>query len=111
MNPNEIGPIIKDDEIDLLALVKTIWAGRKTIYYAVGAAILIGLVVAFASPAKYTAKATLLPSDEKKTGGMGNLSALAGMAGKEALLVALRQARGMAFAAMMGCEGVRLEVA
>jgi len=26
-------------------------------------------------------------------------------------LVALRQARGMAFAAMMGCEGVRLEVA
>ena len=81
MNPNEIGPIIKDDEIDLLALVKTIWAGRKTIYYAVGAAILIGLVVAFASPAKYTAKATLLPSDEKKTGGLGNLSALAGMAG------------------------------
>jgi mevalonate kinase len=44
-------------------------------------------------------------------GGGGCMIALPGMAGKDALLVALRQARGMAFAAMMGCEGVRLEVA
>jgi mevalonate kinase len=44
-------------------------------------------------------------------GGGGCMIALPGLKGKEALLVALRQARGTAFAAMMGCEGVRLEVA
>lgn len=81
MNTPSIGPIIKDDEIDLVALVKTIWAGRKIIYYSVGIAILIGLVIAFTSPVKYSASATLLPSAEKKGGGLGNLSALAGMAG------------------------------
>ncbi len=81
MSTTPIGPIIKDDEIDLVALVKTIWAGRKIIFYSVGIAILIGLVIAFTSPVKYTASATLLPSAEKKGGGLGNLSALAGMAG------------------------------
>lgn len=73
--------IIKDDEIDLIALIKTIWNGRKTIYYSVGGAVIIGLIIAFASPAKYSASATLLPSAEKKGGSLGNLSALAGMAG------------------------------
>ncbi|MCU4157545.1 lipopolysaccharide biosynthesis protein [Carboxylicivirga sp. A043] len=72
--------IIKDDEIDLIALVKTIWNGRKTIYYSIGVAVFIGLIIAFTSPAKYEAYCTLIPSEEKK-GGMGNLSALAGMAG------------------------------
>lgn len=42
-------------------------------------------------------------------GGGGCMIALPGMAGKDALLVALSQARGMAFAVEMGCEGVRLE--
>lgn len=73
--------IIKDDEIDLIALIKTIWEGRKTIYYSVGICVFIGLLVAFLSPAKYAASATLLPSAEKKDGNLGNLGALAGMAG------------------------------
>ncbi len=73
--------IIKDDEIDLIALIKTIWDGRKTIYYSVGICIFIGLLIAFLSPAKYTASATLLPSSENKSSNMGGLGALAGMAG------------------------------
>ncbi|WP_289054458.1 Wzz/FepE/Etk N-terminal domain-containing protein [Carboxylicivirga marina] len=72
--------IIKGDEIDLIALVKTIWNGRKTIYYSVGLAVFIGLVITFTSPVKYQAYCTLIPSKEKK-GGMGNLGALAGIAG------------------------------
>ncbi len=80
--PNQDAPqIIKDDEIDLIALVKTIWDARKTIYYSVGIAVFVGLIVAFTSPAKYQASATLLPSAEKKGGSLGNLGALAGMAG------------------------------
>lgn len=81
MQKDKIGPIIKDDEIDLVALVKTIWAGRKTIYYSMGIALLIGIVIAFTSPAKYSASTTLLPSAEKKSSNLGGLGALAGMAG------------------------------
>jgi len=74
--------IIKDDEIDLIALVKAIWKGRKTIYYSVGISVLIGLVIAFTCPAKYEASAVLLPSEEKDMmGSLGGLGALAGMAG------------------------------
>ncbi len=73
--------IIKDDEIDLIALIKTVWDGRKTIYYSIGVCVFIGLLIAFLSPAKYTASATLLPSSEKSGNSMGNLSSLASMAG------------------------------
>ncbi|WP_439185249.1 Wzz/FepE/Etk N-terminal domain-containing protein [Carboxylicivirga taeanensis] len=74
--------IIKDDEIDLVALAKTIWNGRKTIYYSVAVCVFIGLLVAFLSKPKYEAYATLLPSEEKDMmGKLGGLGALAGMAG------------------------------
>lgn len=73
--------IIEDDEIDLIALIKTIWVGRKTIYYSVGVTVFIGLLVAFLSPAKYEVSTTLLPSSEEQGGGLGNLSELVGMAG------------------------------
>lgn len=73
--------IIKDDEIDLVALVKTIWAGRRIICYSVIVCVVIGLIVAFTSQKKYNASATLMPSIEKKSGSLGGLSSLAGLAG------------------------------
>nr|WP_321453633.1 Wzz/FepE/Etk N-terminal domain-containing protein [uncultured Carboxylicivirga sp.] len=73
--------IIKDDEIDLIALIMIIWNGRKTIYSSVVVCVIIGVLVAFLSPAKYKVTATLLPSAEKSRSSMGGLSALAGMAG------------------------------
>ncbi len=74
--------IIKDDEIDLIALVKTIWNGRKIIYYSVAISFMVGLVISFTSKPKYEASATLLPSVEKDMmGNMGGLGALAGIAG------------------------------
>lgn len=69
----EARPIIKDDEIDLIALIKTIWDGRKTIYYSVGVCVFIGLLIAFLSPAKYTASATLLPSTQDKSNSMSSI--------------------------------------
>ena len=42
-------------------------------------------------------------------GGGGCMIALPGTAGVDALMVALRQARGVAFRVTAGCEGVRLE--
>ncbi len=83
MSENTNSPqIIKDDEIDLIAIVKTIYNGRKIIYKTVGVCFVIGLLVAFLSPVKYQASCTLLPSAENSnSSGMGGLSALAGMAG------------------------------
>jgi len=73
--------IIKEDKIDLIALGKIIWAGRKIIYYSIGLCIVVGLLIALLSPPKYKAGATLLPSPDSKSSNMGGLSALAGMAG------------------------------
>lgn len=74
-------PIIQNDEIDLVQLFKTIWAGRKIIYYSIFIMFVIGLTVASTAPVKYKASATLLPSSEKKSGSLGGLSSLAGLAG------------------------------
>lgn len=76
-----VPPIIRGDKIDLIALTKTLWNGRKTIYYSIGVILLFGIIIAFASPAKYKSSATLLPANEKEGGSFGNLGALAGMAG------------------------------
>lgn len=74
-------PIIKDDEIDLIALAHTIWDNRKTIWYSIAVAVVIGLMVAIFSPVKYTASATILPQAEGKTdlGGLGGLASMAGI--------------------------------
>ena len=74
--------IINNDEIDLIELFRTIWRGRKIIFYSVGICFFIGLVIGFTSPKIYTSSATLLPSADKKgAAGLGGLNSLAGLAG------------------------------
>ncbi|SFE82141.1 Wzz/FepE/Etk N-terminal domain-containing protein [Thermophagus xiamenensis] len=73
-------PIIKDDEIDFIALAHVIWDKRKTIFYSIGVAIVIGLLVALLSPVKFSASATILPQTDEKND-LGGLSGLASMAG------------------------------
>lgn len=71
-----------NDEIDLIALAKTLWNGRKTIIRYTVIGVLIGLFVALFSPKEYTAKTTMIP--QSKEGGAkigGNLGGLAAMAG------------------------------
>lgn len=73
---------IADDEIDLLALVKTIWDGRKVILLSVIIASIIGVFVAITSPKEYTASTVLVPQlggESPKLGGLGGLAALAGI--------------------------------
>ena len=69
-----------EDEIDLLALFKTIWQGKKTIIRFLIIFGCIGLFIAVFSAKEYTASVTLVP----QTGGSkisGNLGGLAAMAG------------------------------
>ncbi|UXX80609.1 Wzz/FepE/Etk N-terminal domain-containing protein [Reichenbachiella carrageenanivorans] len=74
--------IIQDDEIDLVELAKTIWAGRRFIAKVAGVFALIGLIIAFTSPVEYEASSKLLPeSQEGQMPNMGGLAGLAGLAG------------------------------
>lgn len=74
-------PIV-DDEIDLLALVKTLWKGRKVIILSVIAGAILGVAVALLSPKEYTATSVMVPQmgdSQSKLGGLGGLAALAGI--------------------------------
>ena len=72
-----------DDEIDLLALVKTMWNGRKIIISSVIIGAILGVFIAVFSPKEYTASTVMVPQlggdGQSKLGGLGGLAALAGI--------------------------------
>nr|WP_319400085.1 Wzz/FepE/Etk N-terminal domain-containing protein [uncultured Carboxylicivirga sp.] len=72
---------LEEDEIDLIAIAKTIWEGRKTIIKSVIVFTILGFFVAIFSPKEYVAKGIFVPqvTDAKSSG--GGLSGLAAMAG------------------------------
>jgi uncharacterized protein involved in exopolysaccharide biosynthesis len=72
---------IEEDEIDLLALAKTLWNGRKTVIKITFIFMILGFFIAIFSAKEYTATSTMVPQfgDSKKLG--GNLGGLAAMAG------------------------------
>ena len=70
-----------DDEIDLIALVKTLWNGRKLIIKTVLVFMLFGLTIAIFSDKEYTASSTMVPQLSSSKSKMGGLSSLAAMAG------------------------------
>ena len=74
---------IEDDEIDLIALAKTLWKGRKNIIKITLIFMGIGLLIALTTPAQYTStvvvKPTLSDSKSKLGGSLGGLAAMAGI--------------------------------
>ena len=71
-----------EDEIDLIALAKTIWDSRKFIINTVIVFIFLGVAVALLTPKEYTASSTLVPQvSSGSSSKMGGLSSLAAMAG------------------------------
>lgn len=72
-----------DDEIVLLALVKTLWKGRKILIISVFIGATLGIAVALQSPIEYTASTVMVPQlgsdSQSKLGGLGGLAALAGI--------------------------------
>ena len=71
----------KDDEIDLIALLKTVFVARRfviktTILFAV-----LGVILAVVSPTKYTASSTFVPqlSEGQTNSSLGGLASLAGI--------------------------------
>jgi hypothetical protein len=75
-------PALPDDEIDLLALAKTLWNGRRTVIKSILICGAIGLLVALTSPKEYVATTIMVPSlsdGTSKLGGLGGLAAMAGI--------------------------------
>jgi capsular polysaccharide biosynthesis protein len=72
---------IEEDEIDLIALAKTLWEGRKTVIKTTLIFMAIGLFVAIFSQKEYTASTTFIPqtTDSKIGGSLGGLAAMAGI--------------------------------
>jgi uncharacterized protein involved in exopolysaccharide biosynthesis len=70
-----------DDEIDIIALAKTLWKGRKLIIKTVMFFMLLGLTIAIFSDKEYTASSTMVPQLSSSKSKMGGLSSLAAMAG------------------------------
>ena len=65
----------KEEELDLLEIIRLLLSHRKTIYKSVGASTVFALIVAFSLPKEYTVSVTLSPESGKSGG-----SSLMGMA-------------------------------
>lgn len=74
--------VIKNDEVDLIEVAKTIWTGRRLIVKVTVIFFAIGLGIAFGSKVEYEASCKLMPeSQEGMKPNMGSLGSLAGLAG------------------------------
>ncbi|WP_461642363.1 GNVR domain-containing protein [Labilibaculum euxinus] len=79
-NNNNI-PAHADDEIDLIALAKTLWNGRRTVIRTTLIFMALGLFIAIFSAKEYTASTTMVPQSAEGGSKLGSLGGLAAMAG------------------------------
>ena len=68
------------DSIDFMAIIQELVDARKLIVYTTAATTIIAVVLALVLPEKFSSSATLIPGSQKSGGG-GNLSQLAALAG------------------------------
>ena len=71
---------IAEDEIDLIALVKSLWISRKKILKITSLFLILGVIVALSSPVVYTASSTFIPQSNN-SGGSSSLSGVASLIG------------------------------
>ena len=74
---------VAEDEIDLIQLAKTLWAGRRSVIKTTLIFMLLGLFIALFSAKEYTASTTMVPQSaeggSKLGGSLGGLAAMAGI--------------------------------
>ncbi len=83
-NQGNLQNYLEEDSIDIIALLKTLWTGKKLIVKTTILFFVIGCIVALLSPVVYTAQTTFIPQvseDQMSTskGGLGSLASLAGI--------------------------------
>ena len=72
---------IKEDKIDIIALVKTIWDNKLIIIKTTVVFLFAGLFIAFFSPKKYLVNSLMVPQISTGKSQLGGLSSLAAIAG------------------------------
>lgn len=72
---------VDEEELDLIALAKQLWNGRKTVIKVVIIFIFLGLFFAIFSPKEYTSSTTMVPQINNPSTKIGGLSSLASLAG------------------------------
>src|ERR1035437_8073214 len=70
-----------DEGIDLMEVIKQIWAGRKTVLLFMAAGFLLAVVVVLVTPKQYQTQVKLLAETGSKNGAGGLLGQLGGMSG------------------------------
>ncbi|MFC2091032.1 Wzz/FepE/Etk N-terminal domain-containing protein, partial [Bacteroidota bacterium] len=78
---NENIDIKFNKEIDLIALLKIVWNGRKTLFISLIVFSFLGLFVAIFSEEEYSVSTTMVPQLNNSSSRMGGLSSLASLAG------------------------------
>ena len=73
--------MVKDTEIDLLDLLKTLWSKRGIVLKTIIIFTLFGLFVALFSEKEYEASTTMVPQIDNQPSTLGGLSSLASLAG------------------------------
>ena len=71
----------KDAGMDIKTILKQIYRGRKTIYYALAIAFVLAVFLVIITPRKYDTKVLLLAESNAKNGASGLLGQLGGMSG------------------------------
>jgi uncharacterized protein involved in exopolysaccharide biosynthesis len=70
-----------EDQIDIIALLSKVWAGRKFIIKSAVIAAVIGVLVAIFTPNTYTASSMFIPNSSGGSSGGSGLKGLASLAG------------------------------
>lgn len=68
-------------EIDLMEYARKLWAARKLLLKVIGIATIVGLIIAFTTPKKYTVNVTLAPElgNSRNSRSLSNLASMLGM--------------------------------
>lgn len=74
-------PMVEEEEgIDIMALVRNLWEGRKTILIVTGVFIFLGLIAALTMKRTYTVSTTMVPQmSSSRNSSLASLASLAGM--------------------------------
>ncbi|HNW52571.1 MAG TPA: Wzz/FepE/Etk N-terminal domain-containing protein [Prolixibacteraceae bacterium] len=107
---NPAANTLPDDEIDLIALAKNLWKGRKTILIVTAVFAVLGVFVAIFSPKEYTATTVVVPQVGKSASKLGGLSSLAAMAGFSLDMQASETLSPMVYPQLVGSAAFQLEL-
>ena len=77
-NKNNTAAEQEEGGIDIMALIRSLWDGRKTIFICIGIFIALGLIAAITMKRTYSVTTVMVPQMGDNKSGLGGLAALAG---------------------------------